>query len=390
MRILIVTPKYYPDTFPINLISEALVKEGHEVDVLTSVPFKDGSYIDEYSSPKSLLNGVTVNRIKPYIRKNGKRSLVKNYLSIYHGFKKWAKINDKPYDVVYTYGISPVVSLVAGNIVKRKKNSIHVAHVLDIWPEAVVAAGYTKKGSLLYFLLKLWSKKEYKGASKILVGTKEYKDYLENVLKIKNKDISYLVQPGLIYEDESSENPYDIKKTNILYSGNISKLQLVDYIIPAMEKLNNENVVFNIIGSGSYLDEFRNLINEKKISNVIYHGYFDYKESAKYIKNADAVLVSLKNKGIVGKTIPNKLISSLYYSKVMIGMIEGEAKGILKENGNIIAEESIDGLVNGINEFIKLDKEIKLKIENKNRQLYDEVYSLDKFKEKLLSSFSRK
>ncbi|MCR4879631.1 MAG: glycosyltransferase family 4 protein [Bacilli bacterium] len=390
MKILIVTPKYYPDTFPVNLIAERLVKQGHEVDVLTTVPFLNGKYLKKYDVGKRLENGVTVNRVRTHIRKKGTLSLIRNYLSLYKGFKKWAKINDKPYDVTYTYSISPVVALVAGNIVKKKKLTPHFAHVLDLWPESVVATKYTSKHSLLYRILLRWSKKEYQNVSHILVGTKEFEDYLRKVIKVKNIDISYLAQPGLVYEDKNKENPYDINKTNLLYCGNISKLQLVDKFIPMMEKLNNPNVVLNVLGTGSYLEEFKNELKTKNISNIIYHGYFDYKESSKYFKNADAILVTLKNEGIVGKTIPNKLISSLYYAKPIIGVVSSGAKDLLVQNGNIVSDEDVDSIVNSIYQYLKLNKKDVESIINKNRQTYDDIYSLDKFIKNLLSSFSRK
>ena len=71
-------------------------------------------------------------------------------------------------------------------------------------------------------------------------------------------------------------------------------------------------------------------------------------------------------------------------------MIEGEGREILQINDNIIVNESVIDFVNGINKFLNVNKEDRLKVGIKNRQLYDDQYSLDKFVEKLLSSLSRK
>ena len=390
MKILIVTPKYYPDNFPITLVAERLVKEGHEVDVLTSLPFKEGNYIKGYNEGLTKENGVNIFRVKTTIRKESTSSLIRNYLSLHKIFKRWAKKCHKEYDLVYSYSISPVISLVAGNIYSKKHHVPHIVYVLDVWPESVVAVGRTTNHSLLYKCLLSWSKKEYQGASKIIIGSKDFKEYLTDIIKLDNVSIEYLPQPGLVFEDKDSKNPYDSKKTNLLYCGNISKLQLVDYFIPANERLNNNNVVLNIVGNGSYLSEFKNELASKNLDNIIYHGSFDYKESSKYFRYSDAIVVSLKNKGIVGKTLPNKLISSLYYAKPIIGLVDGEAKEVLVKNGNIVSLQSIDGLVDSINKFLELSKEDIKAIENKNRQYYDDYYSIDKFIEKLLSSFSSK
>lgn len=390
MKILIVTPKYYPDTFPINLVAEHLVQEGHNVHVLTSVPFKDGNYIKKYDKSSMIEKGVTVYRVKATIRDNSTLSLIKNYLSLTRKMKRWVKNTSNLYDVIYTYSISPMTILGAGNSYKRKYGIKHYAHILDLWPESVVDTHYIKRGLLMYRLLFFWSKKEYRRADKIFIGSKAFKDYLIKKMKIKQNKIIHLPQPGLVYEDKDDKSPYDTNKTNIVYCGNISKLQLLDYIVPAMKKISNDNIVFHILGTGAYLDDLKKEISSSGLTNIIYHGYFDYKESSKYLSHADAIYVSLNNQGITGKTLPNKLISSLFYSKPIIGMITGEGKDILLENGNIVCEQSIEGLVNAINEFISLTKEYKEKIGNKNRQTFDDLYSIDKFSKKLLSSFSRK
>ena len=390
MKILIVTPKYYPDTFPINLIAEGLIKESHEVDVLTSVPFKDGHYIAKYNKTKSFENGVVVNRVRTAIRKRSKYSLIRYYLSTHRLFKRWIRKCDKKYDIVYSYGISPVISLAAGNLYKEKHNARHIVHVLDLWPESVVDAGYTLENSLLYKFLFRWSKKEYKGADKIFVGSKAFTDYLVSKMGIEKDKVTYLVQPGLIYNDNRAGNPYNPNKTNILYCGNISKLQLVDFVFSTMDEFEDRDVVLNVIGTGAYLEEFLRKIKENNVKNIIYHGYFNYQDSARYLSNADAILISLKNVGYVGKTIPNKLISALYYGKPIIGMISNEGRELLQANGNIICNQSPADLISGIEKFLVLSKEDRIKIGNKNRQQYDDNYSCDKFIKKLLSSFSSK
>ena len=390
MKILIVTPKYYPDTFPINIIAEEILRAGNEVDVLTTVPFANGRYLDNYDKDKSFENGINVYRVRTRIRNASGRSLVKYYLSLHKEFKKWIKNTTEKYDVVFSYSISPVISLAAGNLYKKNHKALHIAHVLDIWPESVVDAGYTNKYSLLYKILLKWSKKEYKGCDKLLIGSMSFKDYLVGKMKIDPSKIEFLVQPGLIYQEVNGGNPYDTNKTNLLYCGNISKLQLVDYIIPAMEQLKDENIVFNVLGTGSYLNEFKTELKRRNLNNVIYRGYFNYQESALYLRNADCILVSLKNVGFVGKTIPNKLISALYYAKPIIGMITGEGKDILVKNHNIIASQSHEGLAEAIKEFVNLDEKTRIEIGKKNRQQYDDLYSIDKYIKKLLRSFSGK
>ena len=390
MKILIVTPKYYPDTFPVNLIAERLVNEGNEVDVLTSTPFKDGKYLNNFHNKESIENGVKVFRVDAYIRTSSRLSLVRNYLSIGRLFKKWIKRCETQYDCVYTYSISPITILSSGNYYKKKYHVPHIVHVLDLWPESVIATTNMSKHSLFYRILLRRSRKEYNQASELLYGSPSFIDYLNDVIKVKNIKMTYLAQPGLIYEGEKGENPYDSNKTNLLYCGNISRLQLLDYIVPAVQKLNNPNVIFNIVGDGVYLEKIKEEIKDKNIQNIVYHGYYPYQESQRYFEYADCFYLGLNNSSFVGKTIPNKLISYLYYAKPIIGMLDGDGKEILEATGNIVAQQSIDDLVKAIEAYLCMgSKEIE-KIKKKNRQYYDDHFSLDKFITKLLSSFSGK
>ena len=49
MKILIVTPHFYPENFRINDFAEEFTKRGHEITVLTGVPdYPGGKFYDGY------------------------------------------------------------------------------------------------------------------------------------------------------------------------------------------------------------------------------------------------------------------------------------------------------------------------------------------------------
>ena len=85
MRILIVSQFYYPERFSVNEVAEGLLLLGHEVEVLTGQPnYGFGKKLKEYRGiKKEVINGVTVNRVHLFARKNNHLSVSINYLSFY-------------------------------------------------------------------------------------------------------------------------------------------------------------------------------------------------------------------------------------------------------------------------------------------------------------------
>ena len=85
MKILVVCQYYNPEQFLINEIAPALVKNGHEVTVLTGLPnYPKGDIFDGYEKGKrrdEIIDGVRVLRTNIIPRKHDPVHLVLNYIS---------------------------------------------------------------------------------------------------------------------------------------------------------------------------------------------------------------------------------------------------------------------------------------------------------------------
>lgn len=394
MKILVVTPKYYPDNFSITPLVNSFINEGHKVTVLTSLPFdKNGNYLEEYlHKEEEILGNLKIVRLKAITRKKSRFSIALNYLSFYFKSKKWVKKSHSHFDVVYTFEVSPVTVIKAGNIYKKKNNVKHVVHVLDIWPESLLASGYFKKNYPSYKIMRHWSKKLYSDADELLVGSPSFKEYLENDLGINNVPIRYVSQPGLVSEVKNPSSPYEKGTINILYCGNISSIQLVNYIVPAMNKINDDRIHFYIIGEGRYSSslkkEIESSINKDRIHFL---GEMRNDEVYNYHLFADAIFVGLDNRTLVGKTIPNKLISALYYGRPIIGMLNGDGEKILLESrGGILIEQNEDAFVKAIEKVANMNEKEKNVLGFNNRNYYNLEFNIENIKKEILLSLSRK
>ena len=385
MKILVVCQFYYPENIVITNICEELVKLGNDVTVLTAKPnYGYGYILPEYKKVKyEVINGVKVNRVNISPRKYSRLSIIKNYLSFWRNSKRWVRKTKEEFDIVYSMSLSPVTILSAGNLYKKKHHVKHVVHCVDLWPESVLVTHAVRKNSLTYKILYKWSKKLYEQADHVIIGSPSYEQYFKDVLHVEKK-MTFVPLPSLVEETDEKPHEYDVK-FNILYCGNLGLIQLIDLIPEAMNLLKEENIQFHIIGMGPKTNELKELIEKHNLQDkVIYHGPIPAKKAALYFKGADALYVSLKNEGYVGRTIPNKLVMSMAFGKPIIGVLGGDGRKIIEESqGGVICEEDANSIAEGIKKIAALSKEERTAIGNRNREYYLNHLSIEKVGEKV-------
>lgn len=373
MRILIVSQHYYPERFSVSDIAEGLFKLGHEVTVLTGRPnYGLHKIIPEYKHVKfETINGVNVHRVRVYPRKLSRMSVIRNYLSYHRTAKR--KVNRLgDFDLVLTISLSPVISIAPGIKYAKKHKIPCVLYCQDLWPESTVVTGAVRKNSFIYKLLYKWSVSLYRECDKIIVSSPSFKDYFENELHIKDKGFKTVYQP-ILNSNKSLEPVVYQNRHNIVYAGNIGKIQLTNQLVEAMKYVKTPDTKLYLMGMGSELNNIKHKIEEEHLENVEYAGALPIEKAETYYKNADALIVSLKEGGTVGKTIPNKAIQYLKYGRPLLGVIKGDAKDLLsKANGTIFSDEDPKAIAAKIDELLaKSDKE-KAQMGLNNKKFFED------------------
>lgn len=388
MKILVITQRYWPESFRITDISEALVEKGHQVTVLTGLPmYPKGIIFNDYKNGKKrneIHNGVNVIRVKEIERRNNFFNRLLNYYSYPFYAKKMIKKLKQSFDVILINELSPIMCAYPGILYKKMHGTKIIMYEMDLWPESLLAGGI-KKNSIMYKHYKKVSAKIYSSCDKILVSTKEHINYIHDLPNCKNVEIEYLPQYAeLLFEKMTVTNKCD-DVIDLMFAGNIGKAQTIQTIVKAASLLqSNSKIKFHIVGDGSELENVKKMVDQLKINNVIFYGHKPLEDMPNLYKMADAMLVCLENKTYANMTIPGKVQSYMAAGKPIIGIANGSCANFIKNNqiGYSVSSENIEELVELINH---LDLYDLAKIGAHAKNIYLTKYSREKFVINLLN-----
>lgn len=381
MRILLVSQYYYPELFSVNDIAEGLVKLGNSVTVLTSKP-NHGFHkiLDDYKNVSfEKLNGVDIHRVNVYPRKESRLSVIRNYLSFHRNAKRKVSKIKGEFDLVLTISLSPVISIAPGLKYAKKHKIPCVLYCQDLWPESTVITNAVRKGSLLYKFLYRWSVSLYKKCSKIIVSSPSFIDYFKNELHISDKGFPVIYQP-IIRSKKNAEPIIYQNKHNIVYAGNIGKIQLTNTLIDAMKLVKTKDAKLYLMGMGSELEIIKARIANEHLDNIVeYAGALPIEKAEAYYYNADALIVSLKSGGTVGKTIPNKAIQYMKYGRPIFAIIQGDAKELLsRAKGSVFCGENPEEIAQNLDIFFAMNDNEKAQMGLNNKRYFEENLSSEK------------
>lgn len=392
MRILVVCQYYYPENVVITPICEALVERGNDVTVVTGKPnYGFGHILPGYEKiTDETIQGVHVHRLKLKARGKSRISLINNYLSFWWNCKRYLRHYQEDFDLVYSMSMSPLISVEGGGIYAKIHGKPHVIHCLDLWPESAVIAGKIRKNSLAYRVLYHSSRKIYSSADEILISSPSFATYFSTVLKLPEKKVVFVPQPPLVSPIPSNAVVY-AKPYNLVYAGNVGNLQLIENYVEACTYLKErKDFQFHIVGSGARLAAVLKLVEEKGLQDiVVYHPRVSSSEVPTYFANATALLVPLADTASpVSKTIPNKLISSLAYGRVILASIGGDGHRVLEEaGGSLFASEKPEDIAKSINELCSLSNEQRSAMGAKNEAYFAAHFNFDKVMDQLVDVF---
>lgn len=334
MKVLVVCQHYAPEPFRITEICEDLAARGHQVVAVVGLPnYPSGIIPKEYKwfrRRRERLGGVEVRRCFEIGRKNTKLGLAVNYIS-YMVSACWKVVwLKRDYDVIYAYSTSPVLMSLPAAFLRCFTRKKLVIYVLDIWPACLAAMG-VYEGSPLYALMKRVSRWVYGKADHLLVSSKRFRGYLATVHGIPVPEENYLAQFADSHFDSLPQVPPS-RELNLVFAGNIGRVQGVQTLLQAAALLREENIRWHFLGDGS---EYENCVAMQKElgleEKVAFYGRRPLGDMPAFYAMADAMLVSMRDDISVNDTLPGKVQSYMAVGKPVLGSIAGETPEIIRE-----------------------------------------------------------
>lgn len=342
MRILVVSQYYWPETFRITEVVQALRDEGCEVLVLTGQPnYPEGVIFKGYSwwtMGVERHEGVMIMRVPLLPRGQGSAlRLVLNYFSFVLTatvLGPWL-LRARSIDAIFVFGLSPILQVIPAIWLARLKNASLVTWVQDLWPESLSATGFVRNPKLLEVVSRIvqWI---YRKNDLLLVQSQAFIQPVEKMAV--ETPVRYHPNPGdFAFSNAGTAQdcpiPFD-SGFNVVFAGNLGTVQALETILAAAEILQDEkDITLILVGSGSRGEWLKAEIIRRNLVNVQLPGRFPLSSMPSIMARASALLVSLVKSPIMSQTVPSKVQAYLAAGKPVIASLDGEGARVILEAG---------------------------------------------------------
>ncbi len=370
MKILIISQYFWPEIFKITDLAIGLKERGHEVTVLTGKPnYPAGIFFPGYTFFNKRIeyyNGIKIVR-SPLIRR-GSGSGLRLFLN-YFSFAFFASFSavfrlQKKNDVIFVYEPSPITVGLPAVFYKFFSKAPLIFWVQDLWPESLTAAGNINS-SVVLNLIESLVKYIYKHSDIILISSKSFRQSIVEK-GINSNKIVYLPNWAENIFNSVADKDLDICKLfpvggfYILFAGNVGDAQDFDSIVKAVELTKHyKNIHWIIVGDGRKKTWVEQQKNEMKLENLHLIGRYPMEKMPNFFREADILLVTLKNEKIFSMTVPAKIQSYLACGKPILAMINGDGADIINESkaGFAINAGEYEKLAEKVIEMYNMPKE---------------------------------
>jgi len=378
MKILRLSGYYYPEQVAsshlIDDLEEAFEKEGFLSDVYVPVPSRnvDESLKEKYQNMLyEERRGGTI-RVHRFLLSNEKKGAISRAIRYLKQNIKQYKLGKKAKDIdlIFASSTPPTQGFLCGKVKKKlckkyKRNVPFIYNLQDIFPDSLVSAGMTKKGSLIYKIGRKIENYSYKMADKIIVISEGFKSNLmqKGVDESKIVVIPNWIDSSKVISIDRKDNVLfdrynlDRNKFYVTYSGNLGLSQNLDMLLDIAKEFKDEikDLHFVLIGEGAKKEELQKRIEEEQIKNVDILPFQPYSDIAHVFSLGDVGLIISKSK-VGGSSVPSKTWSIMSAKRPIIASFDEDS-----ELFRLVKEEKL-GLT------AKADDKEELK--NAIRQLY--------------------
>lgn len=378
-------------------IARSLVRQGHDVDVLTGFPnYPSGTIHDGYAIrpyKRETLDGVTVHRaaLFPSHDTHPVRRAA-NYLSFSAAASPVALAKLANVDSVLVHS-SPATAAIPALVLQAVRRKPFVLHIQDLWPQTVVSSGFLDDGRVgrVERILNRFCDLVYKRAHTIAVTSPgmagliaERGVHEDKITVVPNWTDEQAFRP--VAKNGALAHELGVKAPlTVMYAGNFGEFQGIDVLIEAASLLQDRSDVgFVLVGGGIEETRLRDMVDERQLTNVTFVKQQPFERMADILALGDIQFVSLKDLPLFRTTLPSKLQATLAAGRPIVGAVAGDAANVIDQSGAglVATPGSAKDLASAITKL--LDKpELLTTFGASGRKYYEENFSESVTSEKL-------
>ena len=335
MRVLVVCPHFEPDAAPtgvvISEIAHRLIDDGHELEIVTSLPWYTAHAIEPGWGGRIMRRERTpwgrITRVHPF--PTDKRNIPAR-AAAFAGFTVLATIfslfqRRRP-DVVLA--MSPPLTLgLAGWLTARVRRVPFVFNIQDVFPDVAVEVGAITNPRVVR-LLRWLERFTYRRADAVTVLSDDLRDNIEEKLAGKG-GTEVRVIPNFVDTERivpgPRENGYRDEfglgdRTVIMYAGNLGFSQPLGLMVDAARALRHrDDLVFVINGGGSTRPGLE--ADAADLDNLRFVDLQPFARLPEVLAAGDVHVIALR-RGLGRSSVPSKLYSILAAARPVLASVD--------------------------------------------------------------------
>ncbi|NEN05463.1 glycosyltransferase [Diaminobutyricibacter tongyongensis] len=374
-------------TFKGLLFAQELIRQGHDVEVVTGYPnYPGGKLYDGYTMTgfrREVVGGVRVLRVPLYPSHDGSAvKRIANYVSFAAAASVGVLAMGRP-DVAYVYHPPATVCLPAV-VLKALKGVPYVYDVQDLWPDTLAATGMLTHPRALAIVGR-FMKGVYSGAARIAVLSDGFREALSTrgVPRSKVEVIHNWADEAQIDVSVTSDKPAEDLGFGddfiVTFAGNLGKAQGLESVLDAAGLLREKTGLrFVFVGGGLEAENLQREARRRGLANVTFLPRRPISEMGNILTRSDALLVHLRDEPLFEITIPSKTQAYLMAGRPILMAVRGDAARLVEcaGAGKVFEPESPAQLADAVTELMSLTPEARAELGRAGARFYQEKLSL--------------
>ncbi|MGH9686178.1 MAG: glycosyltransferase family 4 protein [Candidatus Acidiferrales bacterium] len=363
MRFVVLTQYFFPEVGAtqarLDAVCTELIREGHEVEVVTAMPHHPAGQISPAYRGKlyarDVRNGATIHRVWLYATNGSGIKRILSYLS-FTLTSLFGLVRAKRPD--YLFVDSPPLTLaISARVASGWWRCPLILNVADLWPDSARDLGVISDGALLRTasMLEKWI---YRRAARVTAVTEGIRTALveekrvpaEKILFLPNGVDTRLIRP-LPDNEELRRQLGLVRKKVVLYAGNHGYAGALDQVLDAANALtHHERIHFLLIGDGPQKAHLKTRAREMGLNNITFLDSVPLDELSRFISLADCAIVTLRRAKVMRGARPAKALVMMAAAKPLVLAAEGEAAELVTraEAGFVVPPENPPALARAI------------------------------------------